>query len=429
MPSYFDAQMLEGLRDEMRKIAVTVPWQAMKQGLVGAGQAVQRGAGAVGTGAGMGAVGGGLIGAGIGGYRKYEQSRQQGAGIGESIGAGVGGAAKGGLIGAGTGAVAGGVGGGVAHSMGKVTPEMLQQAKQVPVLGRGAEFGQSQAHLLTGWTPKGGINELGVGASHAQGMLDSSLQRSRDLTKAQGTVGSPGTVQHLQNALTNAAPEERPHLEAALGKLTTPAYAPEQQGVMGAARRFISGGHEADTARRLKDATKEQARLRNAVAAGQHAETLGMTNIPGYMKSVASHPIDTISTAFKQRWNEQGTAGKALMLGLPLGMGAYDVARDDPEHSRVGRAVSAAGNTMGSFAFAPMNMVGDMAMGTALGAGAGKLGKGIDRVLGHKPQGVVPNNPNIHRPGTDREEHNIGGPVERVETSRFRGEAPEGGIS
>jgi hypothetical protein len=428
MPSYFDEQMLEGFRDEMRKIAFTVPWQAMKQGLVGAGQAVQRGAGAVGTGAGMGAVGGGLLGAGIGGYRRFDQSRQQGAGIGESLGAGVGGAAKGGLIGAGAGAVAGGVGGGVAHSMGKVTPELLQQAKQVPVLGHGAGFGQSQAHLLTGWTPKGGIQELGIGASHAQGMLDSSLQRSRDLAKAQGTVGSAGTVQHLQHALATAAPEERPHLEAALGKLTTPAYAPEQRGVWGSIRRGVLG-HEGDTARRLQSATNEQKRLRDAVEAGQHAETLGMTNIPGYMKSFASHPLDTLGTAFKQRWNEQGTAGKALMLGLPLGMGAYDVAREDPEHSRAGRAVSAAGNTLGSFAFAPMNMVGDMAMGTALGVGAGRVGKGIDRVLGHKPPGVVQPNPNIRRPGTDQEEHNLGGPVERIETSRFRGEAPEGGIS
>jgi hypothetical protein len=335
---------------------------------------------------------GGIVGAGVGGVRNYQQAREQGAGVGEAVSSGVAGAAKGGLIGGGIGAAAGGAGGALMHNI-KSPAEMgtlMQRAKEVPILGRGAGFGQSQAHLLTGWKPKGGLQELGVGASNTINRMGSVADRI-----------------------------------AALKKSTPGALAPEQQSRLARLRMAVAGGHEADTARRLGKLTGEQDRLHKAMDAGLEAERRGMTNIPGYVKSLASDPAGTLGTALKQRWHEQGTLGKTLMFGLPAAMGARDILKDDPERGHGERLLSAAGNMAGSFAFTPMSMVGDAVLGMNLGTGAARLGKRIDQLAGHKPVGgLIPPRPH----GTDLEEHNIGAPVERIETDRFRGMAPEGGV-
>lgn len=423
MPNYFNSHLLHGVQDELRKLAIAVPWQSIGQGFTRAGQAIQRGAGAVGTGAGMGAVAGGLVGAGIGGVRHYKQERQQGQGVLGSALHSAGAALHGGVTGAAVGAGAGAVGGVAAHNLvspGKLTGAM-QAARDLPVLGHGARFGQSQAHLLTGWKPQGGLEQLGVGATRSRQNLNLAQQRIENLRAAQRPVPGMDTIrQHLEQMAGKAtSPAEAEHIQKVLEAASAPVRAPEQQSLYGQLRGRLLG-HERDTAWRLGSAQREEARLQRAVAAGTKAEEMGLTSIPGYVQSLVRNPWETISTAAKQRWNEQGLAGKGLLLGLPLAMGVSDVMRDDPERSRASRALNAAGNIASGFAFAPMNMVGDMAMSLGTAALADKAGKGFDRHvlrLGAKP------------PGTEQEEHNLSAPVERIESSRFRGEAPEGGVA
>lgn len=148
--SELSEHVLEGLRDELKKLAGPMP--ARIHAMLGS-------AGALG---GVGAAGGALLGAGIKGVRGYRDAREQGAGRGQALGAGLGGAAggaaKGALIGGATGLVGGGAAGYLKPSLGN---KMRAAVDAVP----GAHFGQRQVHALTDWKPEKGLGSIGHGAA------------------------------------------------------------------------------------------------------------------------------------------------------------------------------------------------------------------------------------------------------------------------
>lgn len=349
MSNYFDVHVVNGLRSEMRKIAVSrselpagmdkealsIPWQSMKKGLTTAGGALKNYSGAIGSFAGAGALVGGVAGAGLGGYRSYRDARRQGASGADAgmsaLGGAMGGASKGALI----GGVAGGVAGGGLKALGG-KPESLTQ---VPYIGAGARRGQQVAHSITGWTPEGGLGQLGLGAEPLR-------QRAAMLAADPGQLGD--------------AP----------------------QGRLGAVSHWMGkhlGGH------RLKRwmGERELARLPKAIRAAEDVEKMNLTNLPGFVESLRADPKGTLSASFRNKWHGTGTAGKLLTFGVPTAFGAYNVLRDDPNSSRLSRVANMGASTLGSFAFSPLAPI-EATLNRGLTGATSKITGRFDR--GHRPR-------------------------------------------
>lgn len=350
--------------------------------------------GAIGTLGAAGGAAGGALGAGIGGYRNYQQAKQQGLTGSDATRAALSGAFKGGLIGAGTGILAGGAGGAaLGHLSPSTTEKVISMGRNLP----GGAYGQGLAHTFTGWKPKEGLGVLGLGAAPARKSYEEAVA-------------------------------SRLALEGERAKqLANPNYVPgHQQGVVGSLRARVFGA-EGDTARRLSAATSTENRLGKALGHAQTAERMDLTNIPGYLKAMAGHSptgggaIDALKASLGQRWHSASGVNKALMFGLPVAMGAQEMIHNDPNDPRgqKEKALSALGTTAGALAFAPMSMTGEMLMGAGLQKGLAGGGRVLDKLQTHNALTTA-----------DRAEEATAGaggsPVERIETPRYRGEAPEG---
>jgi hypothetical protein len=178
------------------------------------------------------------------------------------------------------------------------------------------------------------------------------------------------------------------------------------------------GGGAADTAKELAEATHaldhaplaDAAKRRQAFAGAQRAhaasekaEGMGLTSIPGYVKSLAKDPVGTLRAGFTEQWhNAGGTAGKALMYGLPAASVAHDISRkggDEEGHGHyesIGRDIGFGASTVAG----PIPIAGQLALGP-LGA---RVGGGIGRVVDNLRSRRVPNT-EPEPPGTNARSH------------------------
>lgn len=321
--SDIDLVALYALRDELHKEGAG--------GLIGQALASPRlrsalgGAGALG---GVGAAGGALLGAGAAGVKGYQAARAEGAGVGGALGAGAGAA----LGGAQRGAIAGGVAGLAAGGLGgALAPGRMEAARQALTttgagVGAAARFGQRQIHALTGWRPgadTSSIRSIGAGAHNAQEALSNAVQKANDLHAAGAGAGE------------------------------------------------------------LQRASKAVDTARAGYGAAFRAERMGLTNAPGYVKSMANNGVlPTMSAGFKEQWHSMSPGWKAVMIGAPLAETINAVRTpDEPggpgkgERVARGLAGAVAGATMGGIPMTTGNLLQH-----GIGRAAGAAGRVVDKL-------------------------------------------------
>lgn len=155
----------------------------------------------------------------------------------------------------------------------------------------------------------------------------------------------------------------------------------------------------AELARELKKGVGAPAtveRASKALSAAERAQSMGLTSLPGYAKSLKNNGVlPTVGAGLRSQWDASGSKGKALMVGLPA-MSLVSAARapeggEGPGRAeRIGKIV---GGTLGGVA-APLSLAGSLAMSAGLERAGGAAGKHVDRVRGrtlHRPQ--VPHEP------------------------------------
>jgi hypothetical protein len=111
---------------------------------------------------------------------------------------------------------------------------------------------------------------------------------------------------------------------------------------------------------------------------GVHGEAAreGLTHLPGVLKGLAKDPLHTMNVARKT----MGTPMTVAMAGLPL-MGVPGAMKDETGHrgERIGKSL---GEAVGFVAGAPVPIVGNIAVGSALGHAGQMLGRGADYLTG-----------------------------------------------
>lgn len=221
---------------------------------------------------------------------------------------------------------------GVGSSLGSAAKSGLEGAAGGGLLGAGlgavnpggfggmvSRFGQRQVHGLTGWTPKEGIRSIGGGAADAEKRL-------------------------LDSAHAVSAAE---------------------------------GGKD------LEKATKNLHGANKSFHAASEAERMGLTSVPGYLKSLHGDPLGTAKASLNEQFRGTTMGQKALMLGIPaLGVAGAVRSQDSPDQEglskgqRVGKQV---GELVGGVAGGAIPVVGQL----ALQSGLGHVGKTIGGVVDH----------------------------------------------
>lgn len=334
----------------------------------------------VGSAATLGAVGG-LGGGALG----YQRARAEGEGVGASLKRGLKGALVGGsggaLLGAGAAAVRPGMGTSISN------------------------FGQRQVHGLTGWTPAEGVRSIGHGAADSAERLQAAHQALGEASHAHAAASfaekPPGVVGRLLGKKAPVAPT-------------------------GANLERFQGMNAQQIEEHLGKAKSEHGSALASHAASEKAEQMGLTSLPGYLKSMKNNGVlPTLTAGANQGWAGTSAGSKAMMLGLPaLGVAGAVRGADAPDQSGKGKAErigSVVGDVAGNIVGAPIPFVGGQVLGEGFKRTGGLIGKGVDKVRGHlKPQGA---------PGTDLTQGTgQASAAEHVMTSRAQGTALEGGV-
>lgn len=197
-----------------------------------------------------------------------------------------------------------------------------------------ARFGKRQVHGLTGWTPKAGIQSIRGGAYET----GERLQRAKAAVGVKAPAAKAGTV----DKVLRRSPEK-------------------------IQQRAAKAGHS------------EVAAARKAHEAGQKAEDMGLTSLPGYAKSLKRHGVGkTVGAGFAEQWHGVGPVGKGLMA-LPAIPVASELARKSKpgEDGRFARA----GSHLGEFAYTmgPVPIAAQIAGASALGSVGKRIGALADR--------------------------------------------------
>lgn len=328
-------RQMGAFREELLKTAAPAVLEATKKVLKS--QAAQRALGGLGAGSGVGAGAGALLGGALGAGRSYEEARQQGAGGLLATLSGVGGGLGGAAKGGILGAGVGGLGLGALQAAGKAKGLSGQLAGAEGPIGSLARAGQRSVHGLTGWTPKGYFSPSGA---------------------RQIRAGAYDAIEGLDKA---------------------------KAGLKGAKDKV--------------KATKELERAKAHVEAAEKAERMGLTSVPGYLRSMKNNGVGkTISTGMKEQWEAGGPVHKAMLVGFPA-LGLAEAARpsEPGEPGRLERLGRNVGAGLG-FGLGPMPLAGQMAASGLMGASGGLTGKLLDKAVGKKKQkklelGTVPEPP------------------------------------
>jgi len=242
--------------------------------------------------------------------------------------------------------------------------------KESSVISRGGEmagdFLKRQWHALTGWTPHGfhnvtGIEQIGAGAADAR----HGLEKAREVIR-----------------------------EAA--------------------------GQKARAA-----ATKKLEKAKKVLEVNEEAQRMGLTSLPGYIKSLHTHGIKpTLRAGFNQQWHGTGPFEKTIMVGLPAAATAMStLGPEDPENPHKARAV------MGNLAETAAGMAtGNLPLAGALavGAGANMVGRTagglVDRFRKKKIPAV---HGALQAPPAPEEAPGQHVPIERYMSPAAAGQTPE----
>lgn len=219
-----------------------------------------------------------------------------------------------------------------------------------------------------------GIGALaGAGAGALAGAVRpvATIQRTRQLSRLDNSVGGLSQFGQRQvHGFTGFAPG----------------------GSSRAVERIGGGAYQARKGLQAAEAggsVAEVARAREALAASERAQQMGLTNLPGLAKAVKDRGVvEALGTGMREQWASSPGWGKALMAGFPALAGASalatpEVAGEAGKGERFGRALGSVG-----YMAAPLSL----GAGTLLGAGleqiGGGLGRGVDALRGHRRKQV-----------------------------------------
>lgn len=343
---------LVGFIDELEKRAVSL--QEIRQGITGGTAALGKALGsrAAGFGTSAGALAGGAIGGAYKGHQAYEDARNQGASqtdaARQALGAGAFGAAKGMAIGTVGGLAAGTAVGHLAPGVSAAVPKAFDSL---------THFGQRQIHGLTGAAPEV-AGKSGVSAVRAIG------------------GGAAETIGAHRAAKASLAKANAGHTEIGWGET---------------ARRLVGQGtpDEALNIIQKADAAKHLEHMKRWANASMEADKAGLTSVPGYLKGLATRPIDTLRKGIGETWRgSPGVLGRVgVAYGLAMGgMEGVSALRNeelpeghpDANLSRAERLGRAGGNVLGGVLGSSVPFVGQMALGHTLAAGGRMAGKAVD---------------------------------------------------
>jgi hypothetical protein len=161
--------------------------ELLKEAMPGAAAAAKsflqsRGAG-IGAGTGLGALAGGVGGFGIGGVRRYQEAREQGASRGQALGRGLAGGLEGATKGVTYGALAGAGAGALSSRSTALAKDLVNNEG---ILGKASRFGQRQLHSVTGWKPEGGLESIRGGTYNAGKRLEAAQQAMQNTAAGKG---------------------------------------------------------------------------------------------------------------------------------------------------------------------------------------------------------------------------------------------------
>jgi len=129
-------------------------------------------------------------------------------------------------------------------------------------------------------------------------------------------------------------------------------------------------------------ATKAQAGAGKHLEAARKAESMGLTSIPGYAKSLAKQPGKTLRAGMGEQWHAMGPLGRAFIFGYPAA--ATGAALATPSEPGGPGRLERAGKQLGTIAYGlgPLPLGAQLALSEAAGRGAagagrvaGKIGK------------------------------------------------------
>lgn len=311
--------------------------------------------GGAGAGGGVGALVGGVGGGLIGGVRSYRKTRREGGTVGQGLASSAGGT----LHGAGTGALLGAGAGAVAGGM---APHLVSGLPaQAGVTGAFGRFGQRQVHGVTGWLPTKGVPSS----------LESIRGGAYAARKAQGEAGKALETARLGTDAGAIAKAERAHTKA------------------------TASFNASDT-----------------------AQTMGLTNVPGYAKKLFSHPLQTARASAAEQWHSGGIGSKALLVGFPAvstigAIRAHEQPTGKGKGENIGREL---GSTVGGVLTSPLPLVTGGAVQSAFARAGGTVGRGVDRLRGRRPGQLAPAPENVAGQHV---------PTERVMSPSAAGQRPE----
>lgn len=328
MDKYKYVQMA-AFNDALEKLAFRIPTilGGITSAAKGAGEALSKvkGSKALDMASGSGGVGGvvgGIGGAGVEGYRGYQQAKEQGADQAGAIQAAIGRAGKGALVG-GIGGAALGAGGGALASRSAKATELAGKAtggKWNP-LGALSRTSKRQVHGLTGYADTQQLRAMKGGAYDA-------VTENIDAAKALGEAAKKGDPKAIAKA------------------------------------------------------KKEYARTYKGQQAAQKAEDMGLHSIPGYAKSFAKNPLETIRAGVGAEWHTAPWYMKAGMIASPVASVGGEMLTPS-EQGSPGRA-ERAGKELASeamFAAAPLPIGAGMLAAKGLGHLGQLAGRGTDKGL------------------------------------------------
>jgi hypothetical protein len=177
------------------------------------------------------------------------------------------------------------------------------------------------------------------------------------------------------------------------------------------------GAHDARQALQTAKAegSKSVPRLEKALKASEKAQNMGLTSIPGYLKSMKNNGIGkTLRTSAEEQIRNQPVL-TAAAVGLPLAAGALAPTEEGQGRGEaVGRAV---GGAVGEIAGGMMPMGGQAALGVGSSQVGAWAGRGVDRLRGRR----LHNAPTPTMEPTEAQQT----ATERVMSPAAAGQAPE----
>lgn len=251
----------------------------------------------------------------------------------------------------------------------------------------------------------GAVGGAGVGAMHGflhndeegHGVLQDALSGARTGFlggAAIGALGGKGVSDAVRNI---AAGEGRLGSIARFGKRQVhgftgllPAGMSREEGLRAIGASPVVTAERALEHLLKKPNTSEKVieRARKGVEAARELEGLGITNMPGMFKALATSPVKSLKALGKHEWYSSPTwKGRAFSIGLPAvyAYQDYKMNRQDPNVTATGAALGAAGNVLGNML--PGSVAGGMVAGGLLSAG----GRAVGNLIGRK--GPAPPNP------------------------------------